>query len=87
MSDTSAAATGASRVSPTLSTTIRTTRDHSPIANAEPPMPVASSADETASRIMRLRRRVARTRGYCTTATTSAFRASSAPHSPYGTPR
>ncbi len=50
-------------------------------------MPMPSSALDTASSTMRFFHFVARTSGYWTVATTSAFSASSQPHVPSGTPR
>ena len=45
---------------------MKATSDHTGPANAEPPMPTASSALETASSGMRLRCRSAFTSGICT---------------------
>ena len=72
-SATSADATGESSVSPRLRTAMKAARDHTGPANAEPPMPTASSALEAASSSMRLRRRSAVTSGICTATTMSAL--------------
>jgi hypothetical protein len=52
---------------------MKAARDHTGPANAEPPMPTASSALEAASSSMRLRPRSAVTSGICTTTTMSAL--------------